>query len=121
MWTIQVELLALHPIINYHRKAARCSDDKLLTFLVGVAAPFRAGGHVIQVISTSYRKRDMAFSFDEGKVSPTVSDLWQVENSSGVPSRGHLNPQWSSVVGLAKNTSVLLSCFSSLFSHQPKI
>lgn len=90
MGPVQEELPALGAIVNHDSEATRSCNHELLEFLVRMPASYSSGRHVIEVIDSPNRKRNVAVAFNEREVTPMIRDFREINNSSDVPK--HFQP-----------------------------
>jgi len=80
MRTIQEELLAFPSVIDDDRETPRRRYYELLERLVSVTATHCAGRHIIEVINTPDRKRNMAIPLDKCEIPAVICDFGKVND-----------------------------------------
>src|SRR5208282_5607779 len=83
MGTVQKILAAFLSIVQDNRKATRCRYDELLGFFVGVPASGGTCRHIIKIVSSLNRKRNVAITLDEGQIPTMIGYFRQVNDTSG--------------------------------------
>jgi hypothetical protein len=73
---------ALGTVVDHHLQPARQAEDGLLQSEVGVTAPSRFGGDVVDVEDPRNRKGDVPFLLGEGEVSLRVRHHRQLDHSA---------------------------------------
>ncbi len=69
-------------IIQMNVKVASHCDQELLEISMGVCTSVCVARHVVQVVNSLDRKRDMAIAFDEGQTASWIPDFRQGDESA---------------------------------------
>jgi hypothetical protein len=80
--SIQEKLPTFSSIVDDNGKTAGCSNDEFLAFFVSMTSTFCACRHIVEVVGTPNRERDVAISFNEGEIPPVICNFREIDDAT---------------------------------------